>query len=672
MEEWIMKKVFYLVAIATLAFVSCQKEIDINEQTPAENHGLTFKASIEALSDPATKAAINASNQLVWAENDQIGIYVNDATWTDKNQPFTLVGTGGTTSGEFAWDYGTFDNPNATAAFFPWEGTGSDKNNIYDGNAYFKLRDAYWSYTSGKMLTPLVASLSGNTGDISFKHAGAAVKVTINNIPAHAHSIGMSVEGQQVSGEYSINPANAGTDALALVGTADATKNSVWLNYWNGSESKWEFIFPVPEVTKPKLSFQIWDDNGILVWSKKLKAQSSDLGRGDILVMPAIDITPYAQFTESADWTFVGTIGGIDAWEADIPMYTDGTVCILSGITFAAGDKFKIRKDKKWDEAYPASDYYVNDAGKYDVVFNISSKEITLQEAKCPYPAAKVTLYFGIDGAIPKSIHISSSTLAPGSGWPGLELTEKEYINGKWYYKHVVDGPAVWGNSISSVYIVSKDTWNTSGSTLTFSDIKTEYYFEASSGAAISQLSGRPADASASGITIDGDMSDWAAIPPYASTQSSRIREWKFKADASNVYFYFSLRKNRSYTGKHLVIGFNTDNDDATGWAYDDDKIIGLEAQASVDPFTNASGSEPVCVNGLAAGSEVKAASTENGLVNVWGYDAGESLSSDNSSTYIELSIPRDKLNLPATGATITIGCAFDYYVTGTQSITLE
>lgn len=564
-----MKKALYLVASAATILLSCQKEKDFNDAKPTENNGFTFKASIEALSNADTKASINSDNALVWAENDQIGIYVNDESWTDKNQPFTLVGTGGSTDGEFAWDYGTFDNPNATAAFFPWEGTGSDKNNIYEGNAYFKLRDAYWSYTSGKMLTPLVASLSGNTGNIAFKHAGAAVKVTINNLPAHAHSIGMSINGQQISGDYSINPANAGTDALALVGTADATKNSVWLNYWNGSESKWDFIFPVPEVTKPKLSFQIWDDNGILVWSKNLKAQSSDLGRGDLLVMPAIDITPYAQFSESADWTFCGTIGGIDAWEADIPMYTDGTICILSGITFAAGDKFKIRKDKKWDEAYPASDYYVNDAGKYDVVFNISTKEITLQEAKCPYPAAKVTLYFGINTPGGKGIALSSSTLAPGYSWPGLELTEREYINGKWYYKHEVDGGTVWGKSISSVYIVGIDQWNTSGSTISFSDIKTEYYFEATSGAVIEQLSGRPADSGSSSIsiTIGGGFTDWASVEGVTEGNNTV----KVASDDTNIYVYFSRTSaSGDYSamwngGGYVYVSFDLDNDASTG-----------------------------------------------------------------------------------------------------------
>ncbi|MCR5019154.1 MAG: hypothetical protein K6A64_10190, partial [Bacteroidales bacterium] len=544
------------------------QEIAPNANTNKSGASFTFKASIE---QPATKATINSSNQLVWAENDQIGIYVNDGTWTDKNQPFTLVGTGGATQGDFAWDYGTFDNPNATAAFFPWEGTGSDKNNVFNENAYFKLRDSYWSYTSGKMLTPLVANIT-RTGDaydrIAFKHAGAAVKVTINNLPARVHSIGMSVEGQQISGDYSINPANAGTDALALVGTADATKNSVWLNIWNGSESKWEFIFPVPELTRPKLSFQIYDENDILVWSKKLKAQSSDLKRAEILVMPEIDIAPYSQFKESTEWTFCGTIGGINAWDADIPMYTDDNVCILSGITFAANDEFKIRKGKTWGEAYPSSNYVVSAAGTYDVFFNISTKEITLKEAKCPYPAPKVTLYFGINTAGGKGIAISSSTLAPGYSWPGLTLTEREYINNKWYYKHVVDGPTIWGKTVSAS-IVGIDQWNTKNTTLIFDTIKTEYYFEATSGVDIEQLSDRPADSgsSSASITIGGGFTDWASVEGVTSGNNTV----KVASDDTNIYVYFSRTSaSGDYTamwngGGYVYVSFDLDNDASTG-----------------------------------------------------------------------------------------------------------
>ena len=592
-----MKKVIYLLAVAALAFVSCEKEIEVN--IDSNRDALTFKASIEQLSEP-TKGNLNASNQLEWAEGDKIGIYF--ASWDDnKNQAFTLSSGQGTTEGEFTIDTGwSFVPTDATVAFYPWQGTGSDKNNVYDGTMYFKLSDSYWSYESGDMLTPLVASLS-NSNNIAFKHAGAAVKVHINNVPKRVHSIGMSVNGQQISGSYSINPANAGTDAIAVVGAADATKNSVWLNIWNGAEAAWDFIFPVPPLTTPKLSFQMWDENDILVWSKNLKAQSSNLGRGDILVMPDLTITPYAQFAESAEWTLCGKIGGVANWDADIPMYTDGTVTILKGMTFKAGDEFKIRKNKAWDEAYPGSNYVISEDCTKDVWFDNSEHGITLKDAKCDYPAPKVTLYFGINGSISKSIHISSSTLAPDVEWPGLQLTEREYINGKWYYKLVVDGTTVWGKSISGVYIVSKDSWNTSSSTITFSSIKKEYYFEATASTAIEQLSERPAEAAVThtAITIDGNLSEWSAVE--GTTVGNHTV--KLESDKNNIYVY-SSRTNASgpYSeiwdnGGYVYVRFDLDNnpatyhEDAYFWGSSGDFVVLLYPYAgtSVTPAFNTS-----------------------------------------------------------------------------------
>jgi hypothetical protein len=173
-------------------------------------------------------------------------------------------------------------------------------------------------------------------------------------------------------------------------------------------------------------------------------------------------------------------------------------------------------------------------------------------------------------------------------------------------------------------------------------------------------------------IKIDGDISDWEGIDAQTSSQTSRIREWKFKSDARYVYFLFKIRKNRAYH-KPLVIGFDTDNNEETGTSYDSGKINGMEAQVEAYPFTNASsGVEPEVVSGVDPDSWAKAGSekTEK-VVTVAGYDAGEDVGTDASNTYIEISIPRSALNLTS-GATISIGCAFDWYITGKQSLTVE
>ena len=397
-------KLFFAVAGATLLLFSCQKEIEPTNN-PSTGNGFSFTAGIEKL---ATRADINSSNELVWDQGDQIGIFVNDASWDDKNQPFTLEGSGGSTTGKFVWNYGDFSNENANAAFFPWQGSGSTSNNIYDGTLYIKLPDAYSSYTSGQMLTPLVAAVTRGDSDynpIEFKHAGAAVKVTISNLPAGVHSLGMTVTGQQVYGDFHVVvPASGSTpDAMALDGTADNTKNSVWLNIEPAdSEREFTFLFPTPALTTPKLSFKMYDKNDIEVWSKNLKAQSNNVGRGEVLVMPAIDITPYEQFLDgsgdpnvSDEWTVIGTVNGTN-WNADIPMITNGTVCIAKGVSFQAGGEFKVRKDGGWDTAYPSSNHVVSDAGTYDIIFDTSDNSVNAVATGCPYPEVPVTV--GIDG----------------------------------------------------------------------------------------------------------------------------------------------------------------------------------------------------------------------------------------------------------------------------------
>ena len=391
-----MKKALFLVAVATLTLLSCQKEIETNDE-PAKG-GLSFKATIEALSDADTKATLNASNEFVWAENDLIGIYFPD--WGDKNQPFRLnAADAGKTEGPFT--IATVADPSgasATAAFFPWWDTeglstaypSSSQTNVWEGVVYFKMKSDYYGYSNGRMLTPLVAPIKASSDNIAFKHAGAAVKVTTNNLVSGTYHATLSVTGKQITGDFHVDPANAGTEALALDVAEDATQNHVTLHAWKSSGA-FTWIFPVPELTKPKFQFVITDDNGIPVWSKNLKAQANNLNRGDILVMPALD-TPYEKFVQDAacEWAFCGNING-SAWQDDVQMMKDGKYWILAGCTFAEGDEFRIRKNKAWDEAYPAGSgnnwvFTSALAGAKDIIFNSETKEITVVAHKYAYP----------------------------------------------------------------------------------------------------------------------------------------------------------------------------------------------------------------------------------------------------------------------------------------------
>lgn len=170
------------------------------------------------------------------------------------------------------------------------------------------------------------------------------------------------------------------------------------------------------------------------------------------------------------------------------------------------------------------------------------------------------------------------------------------------------------------------------------------------------------------GIKIDGDFSDWAGIEAFASEATSRIREWKISSDDDNVYVYVAMRKNRAESSKKLVIGFNTDNDAATGSLTDNNNMKGCEAIArNIIPFISSTEG----ITGADSGSEVvsTAGATETGVVVVNAVPGTEDASSDSANCYLELSIPKAKLALPATA--ISVGCSYDYYFTGYKSVTL-
>lgn len=94
-----------------------------------------------------------------------------------------------------------------------------------------------------------------------------------------------------------------------------------------------------------------------------------------------------ALFTMSSDelnaFTVIGHIasvdGDADGWNSDYGMVeTDGVWKTLITYDLTAGDEFKVRKGKNWDEAYPEQNYVVEQDGTFYINFDPATGEITL------------------------------------------------------------------------------------------------------------------------------------------------------------------------------------------------------------------------------------------------------------------------------------------------------
>lgn len=549
-----MKKLFFVVAVATL-FFSCQKEIEPTN-TPSESKGITFTAAIENL---ATRADINASNELVWATGDKIGIY------DGAQQAFTLEGAGGNTTGTFKWDSGEYSGTSATVAYFPW---GNDNNMSDNGNMYFHLLPSYSEYTSGKMLTPLVAELSLN-GDkyapIEFKHAGAAVKVTINNLPAGAHSIGLSAD-QPVAGYF--NVAKTAFGSSSIVPNADnAVENSIWLNYNPADEEReFTFLFPVPALTTPKFTFQIWDENNLLVWEKSPKNAQPSIIRGDVLEMPALDITPYSSFNKiSEDWVIRGYFEGND-WTYDVGAVTDGTTYIVKGVkVIGEGDQCAIKvkhPGDSWDGSWPDGNYKITTgAGTYDIIFTPTNQSVKAVPSRCPYPDANVSFYFRIDRTS-NDIKFKSSDLRTAS-WPGDSPEATEGFGGSKFYKWSYPANLVWGNTIT-YSLVDAGNWSLDDATFTFTEKKQVYFFHMDSNKNVTEIA-KPVEPK---LAIDGSFNDWSVLEGNSYGPNSHDNTTTMKAFAKGTDLFIYLKVAGTYdleSGRYVRLYFDTDNNQSTG-----------------------------------------------------------------------------------------------------------
>lgn len=183
------------------------------------------------------------------------------------------------------------------------------------------------------------------------------------------------------------------------------------------------------------------------------------------------------------------------------------------------------------------------------------------------------------------------------------------------------------------------------------------------------------ADASASianVVDIDGVFDDWDGVTEYPGTRTSgssnsRINGWRMTQDVHNIYVYLDLAKTK-FAGpeyykpnSYIYVCLDTEDGGSTRTS-----IPGVDKYVLIYPCVQ--DSDPVTfIQGADPRSQVNGSS--DGAIETWGiFGTG----ANESHAYIELSIPRAKLNLITSNQTIQIGVSFQEYDAAKQSITLD
>ncbi len=163
-----MKKALLLAAVAMVAFVSCNKEIDAPEQD-ASKGDVTIVAKAPGISE--TKTMVDGVT-VKWAADDHIAIFDD----TNAAHDFTLSSGEGTTAGVFTGTIGT----SSGWAVYPYTA-----NSAFDGSKF--TLDYASTFTYDAVKVPLYGSEdSGNPGKYDFDNVGGAFKIQYTNVPSGA------------------------------------------------------------------------------------------------------------------------------------------------------------------------------------------------------------------------------------------------------------------------------------------------------------------------------------------------------------------------------------------------------------------------------------------------------------------------------------------------------
>lgn len=351
-----MKRDLFIASAFLCVLASCSKN-DVDEPKTISSFSLTANIEQPQLD---TKADLNASFQTLWASGDVLKVHItNGAGDWSTDQPFTLSSGEGSTSGTFhcGTAYSATDHWDL-CAFFPYNytsSTGADNtgSNVGgDSKMYFNLPESYYEYTSGQSFLPLLANMSGGSthpASVSLKHVGGAVVVNLTKVPGAAKSLGMTIDGKNITGWMNgVTPTDAGT-ASGIITSSSGSNSTIWLNFdSSGSvDRSFQFIYPVPTISSTSdITFKMYDKNDLLIWKKTASGQSA-IGRAKALVMPNKAVAPIPQ-----NMYLVGYINGADN---NIGYAFNNATGSVSGIEITENSYVCLRADD-------TGDWYMTDA----------------------------------------------------------------------------------------------------------------------------------------------------------------------------------------------------------------------------------------------------------------------------------------------------------------------
>lgn len=258
-----MKKTIYAIAALALVTIGCAKK-EFNE-TFAPGDVVTVRAQVN---DTYTKVAADNAGKFSWQDGDKITILNAD------NDPFEFATVKGGTDAAFTST--SFSGELGSIAYYP----ASDSHT----QTVFNLASEFaWVENASNM--PMIGTVNTSEKKVSFKTAGAAIKLVCFNVPADARKLVVSSDSKKLSGEFT----PTGTPAAIVTADKGAYDNTITVTFGDGHPTNMVFYVPVPTGDLGKLTFVMKNGSDAEVSPAQTTKQAIPMARQHIVAAPALN-----------------------------------------------------------------------------------------------------------------------------------------------------------------------------------------------------------------------------------------------------------------------------------------------------------------------------------------------------------------------------------------------
>lgn len=263
-----MKKIFAIIALATLTLVACEKVEQI--ETPANN-----VTTIRAIAGAGQTKATVEGFEVFWSENDIIAVADEDGNMVE----FTLTSGAGGATGTFNGSLGGKDL--GDYAVYP-----KTDNSSVSGNSVTVDYLTSWAY--GKSEVPMWGANDGS-GVYSFDNIGGAVLVSYINVPQTTNAktfVLYSTGDEYITGTVTVSD----LDGTPSVNNTALNGKTVTITDIPGDKDVVSFVIPVPAGTY-SFKAELLDGTTLVPGTNKTAANRT-ITANKITKFPDVDLTP--------------------------------------------------------------------------------------------------------------------------------------------------------------------------------------------------------------------------------------------------------------------------------------------------------------------------------------------------------------------------------------------